>query len=339
MPHSLKAVRRGGWLGLLGLPALVLATPAVAEPLTERKAIERALGDADAAARDRAQRAAAQAAARAVPLLENPDVTVSRSELDGPATKETEREIGVTQALDVPGRRASLPTWIALATNASRRFGAPMPPAPPQSRNTASAQPLASGCERRTLAAERTAAADTAAYDLRRIRIAARTATAEATLASGEVEADCAALSRLTGVAEARTATPLPELLSLRPGGSPAARPDLLAQARRVSAAEANARAAERARIPELRLAWAIGAGGDGTAGQRASGPVISLGATIPLWCWARPPSCSLWPCCPRPAPTGRSPPRLCCSWERPPTPSTWRTCPPSWSGRARGRR
>lgn len=295
MPPCFTAVRRCGWLGLLGLPALVLATPAAAEPLTERQAIERALADADAVARDRAQRAAAQAAARSVPLFENPDLTVSQSRLEGPASEETEREIGVTQPLDLSGRRARLRAAAraeAAAVDADvdrsrqervaqvRRAYASCAAAVEKHRLAAAFGERLRAAER--IAAERTAAGDSAGYDLRRIRIAARTAAAEATLGSGEVEADCAALSNLTGVAEPRPATPLPDLLSLRPDGSLAARPDLLAQERRVSAAEANARAAERARIPELRVG--LGYRELEVMGQRASGPVISLGATVPLF-------------------------------------------------------
>ena len=58
----------------------------------------------------------------------------------------------------------------------------------------------------------RTRAGDTAGYDLRRLRVEARGAEAQARLLAGELAAECQALARLTGLADARPAATIAEI-------------------------------------------------------------------------------------------------------------------------------
>jgi cobalt-zinc-cadmium efflux system outer membrane protein len=87
----------------------------------------------------------------------------------------------------------------------------------------------------------------------------------------------------LSGEPDARPAEPIAAIaLRATPTSPPEARPDILARERRVLAASQQVRAAQRGRLPEI----AVGLGykrvtaDEGSAG----GPVVSLGARIPLF-------------------------------------------------------
>ena len=124
-------------------------------------------------------------------------------------------------------------------------------------------------------------AGDAAVYDLRRLRVEARAAEAEAALQRGEANASCASLASLTGSPNARPTASL-DLIAMRPTTNVTARPDLVAREQRVSAAEQRVRAAERGRLPDIN----VGVGlkqieGDGGS---ATGPAVSLGMRVPLF-------------------------------------------------------
>ena len=127
-------------------------------------------------------------------------------------------------------------------------------------------------------------AGDAAGYDLRRVRLEARSISAQKMLADGEVRAACASLSRLTGETDARTSEPLFALLRpARPAlEADADRSDLEAQRYRINSAEAQADAARRQRMPDL----AVGAGYKRVSegGLSAAGPTISLGVKLPIF-------------------------------------------------------
>jgi cobalt-zinc-cadmium efflux system outer membrane protein len=286
---------RRGFAATTAIAALLSVSGlALAQPLTEEQAIDRALGDADTRTRDAADRAAARAAVQAVPFLDNPEVSLSRSRLKG-ATRENEVEAGVTQPIDLSGRRASLRAAARAEAGAVdadiarrrqvmvadvRRAYAGCAASEEKSRAAARLAEQLRAAER--IAAERTAAGDTAGYDLRRLRVEARAADAQAGLAMGELTAECAVLSALTGAPNARAQTPLAALAASTPPTANGDRADLIAQERRVVAARASASAANRARLPEVRIA--LGHRELEVMGASASGPVFSLNATVPLF-------------------------------------------------------
>lgn len=287
-------VRFCGPLCLMVAPFLALASPVLAEPLTEQQAIARALGDADVRRRDAAEREAARAAVDAIPLVENPEIAASRSRLKG-ATDEEEREIGIVQPLDLSGRRMALRVAARaeaaaveaeverrrqeLTADVRRAYAACAAAA-----ETAEikARFAASLREAERVTGERVAAGDTSGYDLRRLRIATRAAEAETRLADGERTAECATLAGLTATPDVRPATALGEMANVQAAATAAARADLLAQERRVAAAQAQARAAQRARFPEVRVGLAHRE--VEVLGATADGPVVSLSATIPIF-------------------------------------------------------
>lgn len=288
-------VRFCGPLCLMAAPFLALATPVSAEPLTEQQAIERALGDADVRRRDTAERDAARAAVDAIPLIENPEIAASRSRLKG-STDEEEREIGIVQPLDLSGRRmamraAAREEAAAVQAEVDRRrqeltadvrrayaaCAAAAETAQVKARFTASLRDAV------RITGERTAAGDTSGYDLRRVRLEARAAEADARLADGERAAECATLAALTATPDVRPTTALGEMVNAQAAAATtAARADLVAQERRAAAAQAQARAAQRARFPEIRVGLAHRE--VEVLGATADGPVVSLSATIPIF-------------------------------------------------------
>jgi cobalt-zinc-cadmium efflux system outer membrane protein len=275
-------------------PILATASPALAQPLTEQQAIERALGDADTRRRDVAERQAARAAVEAIPLLENPEVAASRSRLKG-ATDEEEREFGIVQPLDLSGRRAALRAAARAEAGAvdadveRRRQELVADVRRAYASCTAAAETAqikirfaAHLRDAERVTGERTAAGDTAGYDLRRLRVESRSADAQARLAEGERAAQCATLAALTATPDVQPSTRLGELARAGVAVPSTGRADLVALERRASAAQATARAAQRARLPEVRVG--IAQRELEVLGAKADGPVVSLSATVPIF-------------------------------------------------------
>ena len=295
MPPKSVYRRQGGHAALAATLALV-AAPAIGAPITESQAVERALAQPEFSALGAANREEAQARIAGIRRFDNPEASVSREQLSGAGRSETEWQAGVTQPVDLSGKRAALRAAAraeagAVDADISRR----------RQERTAEVRRAFAGCaaatekvrvsntfigrlrEAERIVTARTRAGDTAGYDLRRLRVEARTAEAQGQLTAGEVAAECASLSRLSGEPDARPAEPIAAIaLRATPTSPPEARPDILARERRVLAASQQVRAAQRGRLPEI----AVGLGykrvtaDEGSAG----GPVVSLGARIPLF-------------------------------------------------------
>ena len=256
-----------------------------AAALPETMALDTATGDA------------AKAQAQAVRRFENPELHVGRERVSGSLGTETELTAEVTQPLGINGatgrlRASAQAEAQAVDADITRR----------KAVRAAEVRKAYAECgaatERFTILTEqdgrlreveriislRARVGDAAGYDLRRVRLEARSITAQKTLANGEVRAACATLSRLTGEPDARPSEPLFALLQpARPALETANdRSDLKAQRYRVTAAEAQADAARRQRIPDL----AVGAGYKriSEGGQSASGPTILLGIKLPIF-------------------------------------------------------
>lgn len=296
MSSHFRSIRLCGSLVLVAAPLLAAApvhAQAVPTRLTEAESVSLALGDGDFARGAQARRDAARAGADAITRFENPSLSVSRNTLSGPVEDEEEWEIGFVQPLDLTGRRSALREAAvaeAEATDAdvqrrtherraqARRAYVDCAVAVERAAATAGYRDRLTGAER--IVAERSAAGDTAVYDLRRVRVEARAAEAEARLAEGEIAAECATLARLTGTPGALAAEPLrpPALI---PNMEPV-RADLVARERRVEAAGYATRAAERSRWPEVQLG--VGWRRVEALGFEADGPQVSVGVTIPLF-------------------------------------------------------
>ena len=276
--------------------AFVSSTAAwAAEPLTEAEAIDRALSRPEFTDLGAAEIDEAEARVRSVRRFDNPEAIVSREQVSRAGGAETEWQVGIVQPIDLSGRRSSLRAAAraevsAVESEVSRR----------RQERTAAVRRAYAGCaaaeEKAALASRytarlqeaeriviaRTRAGDTAGYDLRRLRVEARDAEAQEQLALGEAAAECAGLAQLTGTADARPAASLDLLMSRSRIPATPSRPDLQARERRVQAAAERVTAARRARLPEI----GIGIGYklvDSDEGS-ASGPAISIGATIPLF-------------------------------------------------------
>ncbi len=294
---SLLPVRRLRAYSILFLGCTSLTAPAFAGPLSEAEALARAAALPETKALDTATGDAAKAEAQAVRRFENPELHVGRERVSGSLGTETELTAEVTQPLGINGatgrlRAAAQAEAQAVDADITRR----------KAVRAAEVRKAYAECgaatERFTIFTEqdgrlreveriislRARVGDAAGYDLRRVRLEARSVAAHKALADGEVRAACATLSRLTGEPDARPNEPLFALLQpARPALETAnARSDLEAQRYRVTAAEAQADAARRQRIPDL----AVGAGYKriSEGGLSASGPTISLGIKLPIF-------------------------------------------------------
>lgn len=293
-----RLVGAASW-GLIPAVAL-LATPLSAQTLSEVDAVNAALAQGDFAALAEAERAAAESRVRAIARFDNPEAEISRDRVSGSAGRETETQVSVTQPIDISGQRSSLRQAAraesqAVSAEVARRR---------QERIAATREAYA-GCaawsEKLAIAQRyvvrlreaervvnlRTRAGDTAGYDLRRLRVEARSAEAELRLAQGEAGAECATLSRLTGVADARPNLSLAALLPASPAaaGAQAAatgRQDLVAREARVAAAAAEVSAAQRARIPDFSVG--VGYKRINNDSGSAAGPTVALGVRLPIF-------------------------------------------------------
>jgi len=262
-------------------------------PLTEQDAIARALGDGVFADRAAGERDAARAGVDAITRFDNPRASVSRGSLSGPGEDETEWEFEIVQPLDLTGRRSAMRAaarseaeaidadldWRAVERRADvRRAWVGCAAAGARVDVHRGFVGLLAEAER--IVTARADAGDTAVYDVRRVRVEARTAEGEARLAEGELAAVCATLSQLTGVADARSAGALTVPNGVRQAS--VERADLTARERRLAAASETARAADRSRWPEVEVG--LGWRRVENMGFEADGPQIMVGATIPLF-------------------------------------------------------
>ena len=295
MSSSATLGRRHGHAALF-VAALLSSTPLAAQtPVTEAEAIERALAQPEFTALGEASREEAEARVAGIRRFDNPEASLIREKVSGDGRSETEWQAGINQPLDLSGRRSALRSAaraeaIAVSADVSRR----------RQERAAEVRRAFAGCaassekvrissafvgrlrEAERIVNARTRAGDTAGYDLRRLRVEARTAEAQARLLSGEVTAECAVLSRLAGVPDARPATPLAAIAVQVVSATSGTRPDLLAREQRVLAASQQVRAAERGRIPEIGVG--LGYKRITSGDDSASGPVVSLGARLPLF-------------------------------------------------------
>lgn len=281
---------------LLSSAAIVaLAPSALAEPISEADAVARALALPEYEALGAAERDAANARIRAIGRFDNPEASISREAVSGSAGRETEWHGEISQPIDVSGRRAGLRDAArfeaqAVGADVARR----------RQQRVAEVREAYAGCaaatekveiqrdfaarlrEAERIVALRTRAGDTAGYDLRRLRVEARAADAQLQLANGEIKAECATLSRLTGVADARPTVALSALVPASHALGTASRQDVVAREARSASAEAEVRAAERSRIPDLTIGVGYKrlSGDEGSAG----GPTVSLGARLPIF-------------------------------------------------------
>lgn len=296
MDYSQQRSRVSGRNAIAAASLLALASPVVAAPITEAEAIERALAQPEFTALGEANRAEAEARASGIRPFENPEATVSRESVSGAGRSETEWQVGVVQPIDLSGRRSRLRAAARAELGAVEAETARRRQMRVAEIRRAYAS-CAAGVERERTAlafverlreaeriiTARAGAGDAAVYDLRRLRVEARSAEAQALVQRGEARAACATLAALTGVAEARATASLALLASDRPypAGSPS-RPDLVARERRLAAAGDRVRAAERARLPDLLVGAGVKRVSDD--GGSATGPAVSLGMRIPLF-------------------------------------------------------
>lgn len=255
----------------------------------EDTAIERALEREGISARDDAERAASAAEIDVIGSRDNPSVELSREGAGG----ESEYQVGVVQPIDLNGRRGSLRDAAradGLATEAeiARRRQVLVAEVRQAYVQCAAASAQLDVWQRYTdelaeaerVSTARAEAGDTAVYDVRRVRVERRAAEAQLARARGDVAADCAALASLTGIADSQVE--LEAITRLTSAAQPSERADLLADERRIEAAQYRVRAAEQARLPQLAVGVGLLRRDDGF--DTAYGPVVSVGVTVPLW-------------------------------------------------------
>jgi len=280
----------------MGAALVAAAPPVAAQAITEAQAIERALSQPELAALGTANRNEAQARVSGIRRFDNPEASVSRESVSGNGRSETEWQVGVVQPIDISGRRSSLRAAARAEVGAVeadsarrrqervaevRRAYASCAAAVERVRITNAFVIRLNEAER--IVTARAGAGDAAVYDLRRLRVETRAAEAQALLQEGEIQAACSTLRILTGEPQARPTASLAALAVNVPNQAGAAsRPDLLAREQRLSAAAEQVRAAVRARLPDLAVG--VGLKRVSSEGESAMGPIVSLGARIPLF-------------------------------------------------------
>ena len=255
----------------------------------EDAAIKRALAREGISARDDAARAASAAEIDVIGPRDNPSVELSREGAGG----ESEYQLGVVQPIDLNRRRGSLRDAAradGLATEAeiARRRQVLVAEVRQAYVQCAAASAQLDVWQRYTeelveaerVSTARAEAGDTAVYDVRRVRVERRAAEAQLARARGDIAADCAALASLTGIADPQVE--LEAITRLTSAAQPGERADLLADERRIEAAQYRVRAANQARLPQLAVGVGVLRRDDGI--DTAYGPVVSAGVTVPLW-------------------------------------------------------
>lgn len=272
-------------IALCALPVAARAQDVV----DEETAIERALAREGISARDNAERAASAAEVDIIGPRDNPSVELSREGAGG----ESEYQVGIVQPIDLNGRRGSLrdaarADGLAIEAEIARRRQLLVAEVRQAYVQCAAASAQLDVWQRYTdelaeaerVSTARAEAGDTAVYDVRRVRVERRAAEAQLARARGDVVADCAALASLTGIADPQVE--LVAITRLSSAALPGERADLLAEERRIQAAQYRVRAADQARLPQLAVGAGVLRQDDGI--DTAYGPVISVGVTVPLW-------------------------------------------------------
>jgi cobalt-zinc-cadmium efflux system outer membrane protein len=272
----------------VGLCALPLPT-AAQEMLSEEIAIQRTLSREGIAARDEADRTASAAEIDVIGPLDNPGVELSRESAGG----ESEWQLGVVQPIDLNGRRGSLREAARAETQAmdadiERRRqllvadvrGAYVQCAAATAELDIWERYVGQLGEAERVSSARAEAGDTAVYDVRRVRVEQRSAEAQLAQARGESAAGCSSLAALTGIESPQVE--LAAIAQLTNALELGERSDLLAQEQRILAASHRVSAAERARLPQIAVGAGLKRVDDGM--DTAYGPVVSLGATLPIW-------------------------------------------------------
>jgi len=276
----------------ISIAILLCAMPFAAraqDVVDEDAAIERALAREGISARDDAERAASTAEIEIIGPRDNPSVELSREGAGG----ESEYQLGIVQPIDLNGRRGSLRDAAradGLATEAqiARRRQVLVAEVRQAYVQCAAASARIDVWQRYTdelaeaerVSTARAEAGDTAVYDVRRVRVERRAAEAQLARARGDVAADCAALASLTGITDPQVE--LEAIARLTSAAQPSERADLLADERRIEAAQYRVRAADQARLPQLAVGVGVLRRDDGI--DTAYGPVVSVGVTVPLW-------------------------------------------------------
>ena len=270
---------------------LVASLPATAQdtPLSQDVAVERALAREGIAAREDAERAASLAEIDTIGPLENPTVQLSRESVGG----ESEWEFGIVQPIDLNGRRGTLREAAraeaqAVEADIERRRQELVGEVRSAYVRCAAARAtldvlqryVAELLEAGRVSTERAQAGDTAVYDVRRVRVEQRAADARLVVARGEVAADCAELSSLTGIEDPQVA--IGGITTVASGIGEADRADLVAQEQRLFAATQLVEAARQARLPQIGVGAGLKRVDDGIG--TSYGPVISLGVSLPIW-------------------------------------------------------
>jgi len=265
--------------------------PATAQdtPLSQDVAVERALAREGIAAREDAARAASLAEIDTIGPLENPTVQLSRESVGG----ESEWEFGIVQPIDLNGRRGTLREAAraeaqAVEADIERRRQELVGEVRSAYVRCAAARAtldvlqryVAELLEAGRVSTERAQAGDTAVYDVRRVRVEQRAADARLAVARGEVAADCAELSSLTGIEDPQVA--IGGITTVASGMGEADRADLVAQEQRLFAATQLVEAARQARLPQIGVGAGLKRVDDGIG--TSYGPVISLGVSLPIW-------------------------------------------------------
>lgn len=271
-----------------------------AAELTEKQAVERALGRAAVASADEGRVGAAQAVADEAGLWPNPELSAERERVGGGERRSTDTVLRLTQRIDISGRRALAreaalrrvdaarlerkDRRLAIAAEVRRGFAELL--SAQEQRST-----LARWRERLDSALQVTARlveqGEAAGYDRRRLereveaaRLRAQAADADEarareTLASW-VDEEPARL-RAAGSLVPADAPPMEALLA-----GLESRPDLAAMRAQLDAFEREGRAARRAWIPEIGVGVGRKRVEDSARGD--SGLVLSLSAPLPLW-------------------------------------------------------
>ncbi len=250
-------------IALCALPVAAQAQDIV----DEDTAIERALAREGISARDDAERAASAAEIDVIGPRANPiDLNGRRGSL-----RDAARADGLATEAEIARRRQML---VAEVRQAYVQCAAASAQIDVWQRYT---EELA---EAERVSTARAEAGDTAVYDVRRVRVERRAAEAQLARARGDVAADCAALASLTGIADPQVE--LEAITRLTSAAQPGERADLLADERRIEAAQYRVRAANQARLPQLAVGVGLLRRDDGI--DTAYGPVVSVGVTVPLW-------------------------------------------------------
>jgi cobalt-zinc-cadmium efflux system outer membrane protein len=282
------------WLAAL-VPAGAEAQPSV---LTERRAIELALGRPAYRHLQEGRLASAEAAVAEAGLWPNPTVGWERSRTGGPGGDNTESTLVLSQTLDVSGRRAlrreaaesrlgaarhdRRERETALVADVRRRFGEALH----RDRTHAALEDWRRRIEAALQTVTRLAkSGEVSGYDRRRLEREARSAAARAAGTAADFARLRHALAGVTGDASAPLGGTLlpdevPPLETMR--AALAGRPDLASLDAQSIAYERELTAARRGWIPDVTVE--VGRKRVEEMAFRSDGPVVGISVPVPLF-------------------------------------------------------